>query len=188
MKENAAVVAGCLATSKSDWCSEDRNYPKAFREEFLKARFEIGRMHGFLLICWFWGDRMCSRNLSHKPSGPDQSGVSVCRYLFPLGSGSRDGAGLGLCFIAELLFYHLTVFPLFLHSLTSLISNCLNLLFETQGRSKRQKPFSTKKETGAPQNGFSAWEDPHRVLLHFNLRFPWYSSFLRGTGVRLERE
>ena len=40
----------------------------------------------------------------------------------------------------------LTVLPLFLHSLTSLVSNCLSLLFGTQGRPRRLKPFSTNKE------------------------------------------
>ena len=48
------------------------------------------------------------------------------------------------------LSYHyfscLTVLPLFLHSLTSLVSNCLSLLFGTQGRPRRLKPFSTNKE------------------------------------------
>ena len=49
---------------------------------------------------------------------------------------------LGLCFIAELLFkvsllFLLDCFPLFLHSLTSLISNCLCLLFGTPGKLRR---------------------------------------------------
>ena len=39
---------------------------------------------------------------------------------------------LGFYLMAELLF--LTCFPLLLHSLTSLISNRLNVLFRTQGR------------------------------------------------------
>ena len=43
-------------------------------------------------------------------------------------------------FITELF-----VFPLFLLSFTSLISNCLNLVFRIQGGPKRLKPFSTNK-------------------------------------------
>ena len=36
----------------------------------------------------------------------------------------------------------------FVSAFSSLISNCLSLLFETQGRSRRVKPFSYKQETG----------------------------------------
>ena len=42
----------------------------------------------------------------------------------------------------------MTAFPLFLHSLTSLISNSLSLLFGTQGRPRRLKPFSANKNRG----------------------------------------
>ena len=49
-----------------------------------------------------------------------------------------DSAAAGLCFIAKqfLLFSCLTMFPLFLHSHTSLISNWLWLLLQTQRFSK----------------------------------------------------
>ena len=47
----------------------------------------------------------------------------------------------------------------FLHSLTSLISNCLNLPFGTQGRARRLKPFSTNKKHGM-WKGFCTWEGP----------------------------
>ena len=53
----------------------------------------------------------------------------------------------------------LTTFPLFLHSLTSLISKCLSLLFGTQEGSRRLKPFSTDKKRGT-QRGFSTRERP----------------------------
>lgn len=40
--------------------------------------------------------------------------------------------------IPRLLYYGFLTFPpLYLHSLTSLISNCLNMPFGTQGRSRR---------------------------------------------------
>ena len=42
--------------------------------------------------------------------------------------------------------YHLTAFALFLHSLSSLISNCLSLLFGFLGRPVRLKPFSCKQQ------------------------------------------
>ena len=52
----------------------------------------------------------------------------------------------------------LTAFPLFLHPLTSLISNCLNLLFGTQGRPQRLKSFSTNKKR--EQRSFCTQEGP----------------------------
>ena len=52
-------------------------------------------------------------------------------YVYPL-SRNQDLAALPhSCF--------LTALPLFLHPLTSLISNCLNLFFGTQGMSRRLK-------------------------------------------------
>ena len=45
--------------------------------------------------------------------------------------------------LLSLLFY-LTAFHLFLHSLISLVGNCLNLPFGTQGRSRRLKSSSYK--------------------------------------------
>ena len=53
----------------------------------------------------------------------------------------------------------LIAFPVFLHSLTFLISNCLNLLFGIQERSRRLKPFSTNKKWGRLR-GFYTWEGP----------------------------
>ena len=56
-----------------------------------------------------------------------------------------------LFFITELF-----VFPLFLLSFTSLISNCLNLVFRIQVRPKRLKPFSTNKN-GGNWRAFLTW-------------------------------
>ena len=50
-------------------------------------------------------------------------------------------------------YYFLTALPLFLYSL-NLISNCLNLPFGTQGRSRRLKPFSCKREMEGPESSF----------------------------------
>ena len=55
----------------------------------------------------------------------------------------------GHCFIAEQFFL---VHSSFVSAFSSLISNCLSLLFETQGRSRRVKPFSFKQETGNTEN------------------------------------
>ena len=59
---------------------------------------------------------------------------------------------------------------MFLHSLTSLISNCLSLLFETQGRPRTLKPFSKNKKWGTWRD-FLYLHGPHRVLLGFNPPF-----------------
>ena len=61
----------------------------------------------------------------------------------------------------------LTAFPLFLHSLTSLLSNCLNLLFGTQRRPKRLNPFARIKNRGV-HRGFYILGELCRVLLCFN--------------------
>ena len=58
----------------------------------------------------------------------------------------------------------------FLHSLIPLISNCLNLPFGTQGRSKRLKLFSYKQEMGDTERLLCPG-GPHRVLLRFNPHF-----------------
>lgn len=72
-----------------------------------------------------------------------QKYASDC-YVYPLGR-SWDS-------VLSLNYYHyfscLTAFPLFLHSLTSLISSCLYFLFGTQGRFRRLKPFSTNNKQG----------------------------------------
>ena len=59
----------------------------------------------------------------------------------------------------ELGLYFVTAPPLFLHSLNSLISNCLSLLFGTQGRSRKLKSLSTNKKQGT-QRCFGSWEGP----------------------------
>ena len=152
-------------------CSKDLNPLMGFRKEFLKKNF-----HGGLLsVSFFWlvGGEVtgwCSRNLSLQPSGCKQSGVQVLvlslklpsstwvrvlvpvtqRYMsncliYPLRWNQDPTPSLHYCF--------LTAFPLFLHSLTFLMSNSLNLPFETQGRSRRLKPFPCKQEAGKTQEG-----------------------------------
>ena len=53
----------------------------------------------------------------------------------------------------------LTDFPLFLHSLTSVINNCRSLLFGAKGRPRRLKPFSTNRKQGT-HRGFCTQEGP----------------------------
>ena len=84
-------------------------------------------------------------------------GLNSCRrtqrycYVYSLRRNQDPALRLHYCF--------LTAPPLFLHSLPSLISNCLNLPFGTQGRSRRlnEAKFLQTRHTGGP----------HRVLLHF---------------------
>ena len=63
-------------------------------------------------------------------------------------------------------FSHFTTFPLFLYSLTSIIVIAC-LLFGTQGKPRRLKPFTTKNK---PLWGFCIWE-PLELLLGFNPPF-----------------
>lgn len=121
-----------------------------------------------------WG----SRNLDNQPSGFNQSGVLVLVLSLKLPSSSwvrvLVSSELSDCSVYPLRknqdpapwlqYCFFSAFPLFLHSLTLLISNCLNLPCGTQGRS--WSPFLTHKKWGT-QKSFCAWE-PHRVLLGFN--------------------
>ena len=73
-----------------------------------------------------------------------------------------------------LLYYFLTASPLFLHPPTSLISNCLNLSFGTQGRSRRLKPFPVDRKWGT-QKGSGG---PPRALLHFKRKMEvWVGNY-----------
>ena len=111
------------------------------------------------LIDWWGVAGWCSRSLSRWPSGSNPSGVPVlvlslkspsstgrgpssCRRALRHASGWVPWGGTGPCPFPALLF--LTAPPLLLHSLTPLISNCWNLPFGTQERSRRLKPFSCK--------------------------------------------
>ena len=85
------------------------------------------------------------------------------RAWSPITSWEIDEGELRLFFI-ELLFElsGLTAFPLFLHSLTSLISNCLSLLLGTQEKPRRLKPFFflNKKKWGTQKRAFVPWRTP----------------------------
>ena len=66
------------------------------------------------------------------------------------------------------LYHHLVVPPLFLYCLHSLISNCLNLSFGTQGKSRRlNEGYTLKQETGNTER--ICTPEPLSVLLSFNL-------------------
>ena len=91
-----------------------------------------------------------------------QNSSKMCIRLLCLSLQER----LGLYFIIELLFklsllFLLTafLFVFFLHFLSSLISNCLSLLFRIQGRPKRQSLFLQKR------NGKHRWVC-HQEALH----------------------
>ena len=76
------------------------------------------------------------------PGGGLSSYRKTQRYcnVYPL-RGNQDPA-------PWLSYSFLTAFPWFLHSFTLLISNHLNLPFETQGRSEKLKFFPYKQEMG----------------------------------------
>ena len=58
--------------------------------------------------------------------------------------------------------------PLFLHSFTSLISNCLNLPSGTQGRSRGLKPIPYKQEMGNTER-ICTQEGPPKVPAWFQI-------------------
>ena len=66
-------------------------------------------------------------------------------------------------------------FPWFLHPPSSLISNCLSLLFGTQRRPRRLKPFSINMKWGIQGEFYTLAGRPCKVLLSFN---PSFSLFL----------
>ena len=131
---------------------------------------------------WLVGGKLtgcCFGNLNHQPSCSNQCGVYM--HGVPVIYLSR-----GVLVSAELkymhqiimyipseatstLFYCWTIaFPLFLFSLTSLISNWwLSLLFGAQGRPRRLKPFFYKQE----MEGLLYLGRPYKMLLCFDLPF-----------------
>ena len=68
----------------------------------------------------------------------NNSKIHVRVFCMPLGRNLHSVLLLNCCFLTLCLF-----FP---HSLTSLINNCLNLLFGTQEKPGRLKPFSTNMQ------------------------------------------
>ena len=93
---------------------------------------------------------------------------------------------LGLSFIAVLLckLSCLTA-SLFLCSITSLISNCLNLVFGTQERPRRLKPFFPYKQERSCHWGYFT----RSCLISVPLPFLRYSSVLRESdGTRKGRK
>ena len=87
--------------------------------------------------CSSWGHRVNTTGwLNNNNTCWSQGHTSHC-YVYPLRRNQNPAASLH-CF--------LTVFPFFLHSLSLLISNCLNLPFRTLGMSGRLKSFPTNKK------------------------------------------
>ena len=120
------------------WCSKNPNSLMAFREDFLKAKFGV-RAAGRVTFFWLVGGEVtgrCSRNLglSLKLSIPSSTLVGALVL--------QKNSKILLCLFLEeepghCPKYVWTAPPLFLYSLTFLISNCLNLPFGTQRRSWR---------------------------------------------------
>lgn len=100
-------------------------------------------------------------------------------------AGTRPGTRSN-SFIAELLslLSLFNCYPLFLHSLSFLLSNCLSLLLDLR-EGLGDKAFSTNNKgenEGAVVLGVS-----HRVLPSFSPLFHWYCSTPRGTDVGQDR-
>ena len=124
------------------------------------------------------------RNLHHPLPGSIHSGISA--RVLSIKSTSFTGLGplflennlkacfrslclsleeeVGFCFITALCF--LTTFNSFLHSLTFLISNCLKLLFVTQGKPRRLTFYSEREAGGGCGGGRGRlfWGGPWALL------------------------
>ena len=122
----------------------------------------------FLLIGWWWGNRKVFQKSCAQPEVTILhlgGGLSSYRrtqrycYIYSLRRHQDPAPRLHYCF--------LTAPPLFLHSLPSLISNCLNLPFVTQWRSGRlnEAYFLQTRNRGHRKALYLGW--PHRVLLCF---------------------
>ena len=113
------------------------------------GRVFIGKIWGeWCRMCdfvWWWGNRAIFQEFCAQPEVTVLhlgGGLSSCRrtqrychvYSFKR---NQD-------FVPSLHYCFLTAPPLFLHSLPSLISNCLDRPFGTQRRSRRLKPSSYK--------------------------------------------
>ena len=94
---------------------------------------------------------------------------------------------LGLCFVTDYclndhFFSCLNVFPSFLHSFTSLISNSFVPALWNSGRYRKLKAFSANKKQ-ATKRGFYTQESPAGSCSVSISPFLWYSSVLKGTRV-----
>ena len=152
-------------------CSKDPNSSVASREGVLKATFGVRAAGVWCFSDWWWWGWCCKNLNHPPPgsnkSGVNML-WSACGHHQYVEQGKRGcGYGeMGSLFlqnnskICVRLFYicipwggtntvsllllnycFLIVFPLFLHPFTSLISNCLSLLFGTQERPRRPCPF-----------------------------------------------
>ena len=79
----------------------------------------------------------------------------IVMYIHIPGGGSRTVLLLNYCHYISCL----TAFPLFLHSLTYVISNCLYLFFGTHGRPRSLMHFCINKKQGTWRS-FCTWEGP----------------------------
>ena len=98
-------------------------------------------------------------HLGGGPSSVEELKDSIMRSPF---SGNQDPLSR--------LYHHLIVPPLFLYPLPSLISNCLNPPFGTQGRSRRlNEAYILQTRKGEHRTEQICTPEPHKVLLSFNL-------------------
>ena len=109
--------------------------------------------------------RAAYSNFFHPVGEGWGGGFSICKtvqrycYVYPL-RGYQEPSSRLYCFLTASL--------LSLHPLLFLISNCLNLPFETQGRSCRlNESISYKQETERGQQKAFCVQEPHWLLLGF---------------------
>ena len=142
----------------------------------------------FLLVGWWLGTKVVFQEACAQPK------VSIPRVGGGLSSYRRTQLLLHIMYIpwegTRTLHYgvFLTVPPLLLYSLPSLVSSCLNLPFRTQGRSRiRNEVYFLQTSNGG--NGTNLYPgDPIGSCSVSVPPFLWCSSILRRTGMGQEKE
>ena len=179
-------------------CSKDPNSSMVFREQFLKATFEVtaARCMTFFWLVTGVVRGWCSRNLIHQSSGSNQSGISACschpppewRALVPteqledmyqIAMSTPWGGTRTLpyhCTIVSWLLFLCFCIP----SLPSLVTAWICPLTLREGTGGLSL-FPTNKKLGT-WKGFCTQKGPSGPCSASVPSFLWYSSSSRGTG------
>ena len=157
-----------LRAKQGEWAAHAQKaaLPDEFRRRVFKGTFGE-RVAGS--VTFFWSGcgevtRWSSRNLNHLPSGSNHIGIQcLCSSSSWVGAlvllkELKDLYQIAMCTAPpprrnqdsapSLCYYFLTAFTLFPYAFRSLVKNCLNLPFGTQGRSRRLKAFFLQTRNG----------------------------------------
>ena len=180
---------GQFGAGKDWWqgpCKEKR-WVMLRRSELLKG-IQGGSLYRYLkggegckvcnlpLIGWWWGDRWCSKNLSHWHSG---SSHRVLSLKLP----SSTWVGLSGCYIPTRRSQQHTprlCYGFFLHSLTLITVWIREGLGGWNLFPTNKKKAGEKREMWGAKKGPCIWGGAHRVLHSFNSSFSLIRLYLDG--------